>query len=166
MRHYIENLNYCSDRRVLAAEATPLFENFDERTMCAEFVTEERCAYCSDHYNVECAACGGAGAAEKRELVRMKFDCCDLCSGKGTVVNPSIDCGGLTREDFDEDPGFLEDYVGGAYDITCPQCRGKRVHPVIDMKATTPELVARIQAREREEAAFQRECAAERAMGA
>jgi hypothetical protein len=52
---------------------------------------------------------------------------CPVCDGEGTTVNPNIDCNGLTREDFDEDPDFAEDYRNGTYDITCAACSGKRV---------------------------------------
>lgn len=60
------------------------------------------------------------------------FEVCDLCSGKGTHVNPSIDCQGLTQEDFDEDPDFREDYFSGRYDEVCYRCHGKRVEPEIN----------------------------------
>ena len=52
---------------------------------------------------------------------------CSLCRGYGKVVNPSIDCNGLTQEEFDQEPGFEENYNAGMYDITCPQCKGKSI---------------------------------------
>jgi len=52
---------------------------------------------------------------------------CPVCNGEGKTVNPNIDCNGLTREDFDDDPDFREDYMSGMYDITCQACRGLRV---------------------------------------
>jgi hypothetical protein len=52
---------------------------------------------------------------------------CPVCNGEGTTVNPNIDAHGLTREDFNEDPDFAEDYMSGVYDITCAACSGKRV---------------------------------------
>jgi hypothetical protein len=52
---------------------------------------------------------------------------CPVCEGEGKTVNPNIDCNGLTREDFDEDPDFREDYMSGVYDITCAACHGNRV---------------------------------------
>jgi hypothetical protein len=52
---------------------------------------------------------------------------CPVCRGNGETVNPNIDCNGLTREDFDEDPDFAEDYRSGVYDITCAACHGARV---------------------------------------
>lgn len=145
---HIENMNYHSDRRVRAMEAESLFENFDESAMTAEYIYE------TDEGD------------EVTEQVHMRFEVCDLCDGRGKVANPSIDCGGLTREDFDEDPDFRESYMSGRYDISCPQCHGKRVHAVLDERATQPELLTRIQTKQREDAAFARECAAERMMGA
>lgn len=56
-----------------------------------------------------------------------KFCVCTLCKGEGTVVDPNIDAHGLSREDFDEDPDFAEEYMNGAYDIQCPRCKGQRV---------------------------------------
>lgn len=58
-----------------------------------------------------------------------KWVVCDLCEGKSTVVNPSIDCCGLTAEDFRDDPDFADDYIGGCYDITCPRCGGRSTIP-------------------------------------
>ncbi len=62
--------------------------------------------------------------------VETKFEVCGQCQGSGQVVNPSIDCGGLSQEDFDEDPDFEVAYFSGQYDITCPTCRGKRVETI------------------------------------
>lgn len=65
--------------------------------------------------------------------VPAKYEVCGMCNGSGTVVDPNIDCGGLSQEDFYDDPTFAEDYFGGRYDIVCPDCKGKRV-------VTTPEF--------------------------
>lgn len=62
--------------------------------------------------------------------VNMSWAVCPLCYGEGKVVNPSIDCGGLTQEDFDEDPAFREDYFSGVYDVTCPECHGRTTVPL------------------------------------
>lgn len=56
-----------------------------------------------------------------------QYEVCPCCGGSGTVVNPSIDCRGLSHEDFCEDPDFLEDYCSGVYDIRCNVCDGNRV---------------------------------------
>jgi len=86
--------------------------------------------------------------------VAMKYEVCDLCEGRGTHVNPSIDCCGLTREDFDEDPDFREDYVAGVYDVPCNRCGGKRVVPVVAL----PEDIAKIVAEWERSLADSREC--------
>lgn len=57
---------------------------------------------------------------------------CTLCDGDGHVVNPSIDAGGLSDDDFHEDPEFYENYMGGRYDVTCPECKGERVIGALD----------------------------------
>jgi hypothetical protein len=54
---------------------------------------------------------------------------CPRCGGEGKHVNPSVDGHGLSREDFDEDPDFAENYFAGVYDVTCERCRGLRVVP-------------------------------------
>ena len=61
-----------------------------------------------------------------------KYEVCDRCRGKGTHVNPSIDEHGITQEEFDQDPGFQEDYMSGVYDVQCYECKGERVVMVID----------------------------------
>lgn len=62
---------------------------------------------------------------------QTKFEVCDTCSGSGKTVNPSIDAGGLSQEDFDEDPDFAESYFSGNYDIVCAGCKGEKVVPHI-----------------------------------
>lgn len=60
-------------------------------------------------------------------MPREKFIVCPVCGGRGSTVNPNIDAHGLTREDFDEDPDFADDYRSGAYDVQCRACLGERV---------------------------------------
>ena len=49
---------------------------------------------------------------------------CPACRGNGSHVNPNIDAGGLSTEDFENDPDFAEDYFDGTYDVQCNVCRG------------------------------------------
>ena len=64
---------------------------------------------------------------------KFHWTLCPLCRGKGTVVNPSLDAGGLDMDGWrGEDPDFVEDYLSGAYDITCPQCLGRTTVAVCD----------------------------------
>lgn len=68
---------------------------------------------------------------------------CRTCGGKGSHVNPSIDAGGLTRQDFAEDPDFYEDYMSGVYDVACYECKGRNVIDEVDeelLKARDPDL--------------------------
>lgn len=61
----------------------------------------------------------------------IEFELCDLCNGKGTHVNPSIDAHGLSADDFAGDPDFEEVYFSGGYDVRCALCHGDRVVPVL-----------------------------------
>jgi len=65
----------------------------------------------------------------KQIWYRFKYETCNTCNGKGKHVNPSVDCGGLTREDL-YDGGYAEDYFSGSYDVECYKCEGQRVIPV------------------------------------
>jgi hypothetical protein len=53
-----------------------------------------------------------------------KWIICPACRGEGTCVNPNIDANGLSAEDFADDPDFADDYMSGAYDVTCAACHG------------------------------------------
>jgi hypothetical protein len=103
------------------------------------------------------------------ETVPIKMEICPTCEGFGQYVNPNIDRNGLTSEDFDNEPGFYEDYMGGLYDITCAQCAGAKVVPAIDVDNLSPsikETVKKyqewIKEQEQDEAEYRRECEMER----
>ena len=95
--------------------------------------------------------------------VRTKFEVCGQCRGSGKVVNPSIDCGGLTQEDFYDDPDFEEAYMSGRYDQTCPNCGGKRVEAIPQFPEWLNKAIA-----DHDESEWEgiRESCQERAMGA
>ena len=72
-------------------------------------------------------------SVEETRTVRVRMEVCSTCDGRGQYVNPSIDSHGISREEFDEDPEFAEQYWGyrsGMYDVTCGECRGQKVVPV------------------------------------
>ena len=79
---------------------------------------------------------------------------CPTCRGKGTHVNPSIDGNGITSEQFDEDPDFREDYFAGKYDITCRECEGKRVIPIIDKSRMSAEDICLWNKKQEEESLY------------
>lgn len=103
---------------------------------------------------------GTAGLVETVTVPAM-WAICGLCRGHGNHVHPSIDCNGLTGEDFDEDPSFGPDYFSGVYDVPCNQCggTGKELQPA-DETDSIEWLNQR--ANDRAEAAAERRlCAAE-----
>lgn len=97
----------------------------------------------------------------------IEYEVCPTCSGKGTHVNPSIDCGGLTARDFEDDPGFRENYFSGMYDQPCNECRGDNVVPVI-VKFLNSEQERNYKLftkSRREDAEYEALCKQERMMG-
>jgi hypothetical protein len=105
--------NYHSDSRVLAGELADALD-FEEATMTVGVTVYDNDG---DSSTVRLPA---------------KYEVCSTCGGKGSHVNPSIDAGGLTSEDFYEDPDFAESYFSGVYDVACHACKGRRVYPTID----------------------------------
>lgn len=94
---------------------------------------------------------------------QTKNEVCDQCQGSGTMVNPSIDAGGISGDDMHDDPEFAEAYFSGAYDMTCNCCKGRRVVASL----TFPEAIQKaIRVFETDAYDHAAESAAERAMGA
>lgn len=147
----MEDRNYENDPRVRAGKEGDWFKSFNETAMTATLV------YLDDEGD------------DVEVDVPVKFGVCPTCDGKGTHVNPSIDCGGLSQEDFAEDPEFAEDYFSGAHDVQCYQCGGKRVVPEINEGALTNDqkkAVKEMEQDQRDRADHEAECHAERMMGA
>lgn len=91
---------------------------------------------------------------------------CYACEGEGRHVRTSVDCNGLTAEDFDQDPEFAEQYFSGAYDEQCGTCHGRTTIREVDLERLSPELREAYEHQEREEREYQALCRAERRMGA
>lgn len=91
-----------------------------------------------------------------------KYEVCCRCDGHGKYVNPNIDGNGLTREDFDADPDFRENYFSGMYDVTCDVCNGQRVTLEFDEDRATARQKAKYAMVEKQEEEAYREDAAER----
>lgn len=75
---------------------------------------------------------------EYESVLPVRFEVCDNCQGKGTHVNRAIDGNGLSPE-LAEDPEFMEGYMSGVYDVSCDECKGKRVVALPDESRCSPE---------------------------
>lgn len=103
-----------------------------------------------------------------------KMEVCDRCGGYGTHLNPSIGEHAYSAEEFCEefDEEEQREYFkrGGMFDVICEECGGKNVVKVIDREACKKgdlaEKLALYDDDCEDRAAFAREQAAERAMGA
>jgi hypothetical protein len=147
----MEDINYSRDARVVAADENRLFTILDTSRSTMKVQLDD----CIVETLIE---------EELRPedfdgilTVPCKFIVCPLCEGRGTHVNPSIDCNGLTAEDFDEDPDFREEYMNGTYDVPCNQCGGNNVVPEVTFPADIQERiddVYRARAEERRNAAY------------
>lgn len=95
---------------------------------------------------------------------------CPRCYGEGKHVNPSIDGNGITQSEMaeilHEDPDFLDNYMGGMYDVTCHQCKGQRVVLEVDEHSCTKEQWDEYQQDCRDDWELAAMEAAERRMGA
>jgi hypothetical protein len=82
-----------------------------------------------------------------------------------THVSPSVDCDGVTADDFAEDPDFEEEYFDGAYDVPCAECRGEKVVPEMVREKVDPALLARLDVQADARARYRHERAMERRYG-
>ena len=100
-------------------------------------------------------------------VIPSKFEVCFNCEGRGSHVHRGVDEGGITPEEFAEDPDFEEDYFSGVYDVSCDECHGQRVLLVPDWEAKWPMgLKERYEEHCHTQAEYAAERAAERRMGA
>ena len=86
---------------------------------------------------------------------------CPVCDGKGTTVNPSIDCGGLTADDFYEDECFAEDYLSGTFDIPCNACGGRTTVRQVDESRLNPVQLAAWKMHQKDEEEYRALCRSE-----
>lgn len=103
---------------------------------------------------------------EEEVEVPFAWEVCSTCNGRGAHVKPGVDAGGLTAEDFDRlGRGFREDYFSGRYDVACYGCKGRTTVPVINRNVCDGAILARIDAKVADDAAYAAEVAAERRWG-
>ena len=144
MHPHIENMNYARDPRTQGLAETP--------TICIE----NECETCP---GAGCPDCHGQGLYYEDRELPCKWVACPVCDGKGTHVNPSIDCCGITAEDFDEDPDFREDYMAGVYEQTCNRCNGRTTIQDVDEERCTPDQLEAWSAKLQDEADERRNAA-------
>lgn len=161
MQNRIDDLNYMRDPRSQpAADAPTITRDIPCPTCNGKSPWLE-----ADGSETHCVDCDDGTQYDVEIALPSKFDVCPVCEGKGTHVNPSIDAGGLTARDFDDDPDFREDYLGGRFDQTCNRCGGKRVVPVVDEDRCPPEDLEAYYGKLDDDAAYRAECEAERRAG-
>jgi RecJ-like exonuclease len=144
----MSDYNYYSDSRVRAGSRGDWFKSFDEKRQVATITI------------IDCDT-----DSEEDFTVPVKMEVCPTCEGRGKHTNPSIDAGGLSREDFEEDPDFREEYMNGMYDVTCYECNGKRVVPVIDEENCDASVFKRFRDNQESDAEFRALQESERRMG-
>ena len=132
------------DSRDIQAQYGNWYDRFDEERMAIVMVVHDD------------------DGGEKEVNVSARYEVCSLCEGQGSHVNPSIDHNGLSAEDmYDLGDDFEEDYFGGVYDVSCYRCKGKRVEPVVNWDALTPELRKKAEDRIEDHNDHVRECVSE-----
>jgi excinuclease UvrABC ATPase subunit len=117
-----------SDHRDTAGHYRGIFEEIDEARMTAMMYDQN----------------------DEAILVRLRYEVCPTCDGKGSHVNPSIDAHGISPEEFAEDPDFVESYFRGDYDVPCHLCHGKRVSLTVDEATNAQEVIDLVHARQQE----------------
>ena len=148
MYGYDYDSNYYSDHRVRAGRDGNGFLSVDEQRMIGIVVLYDE-----------------QGDDEQIE-VPIAFSVCQTCEGRGSHTNPSVDCNGISGEDFERDQEFREEYYSGVYDVSCYGCNGKRVTPDIDVQRCDPDILKKLRQQQEEDAEFRRIEESERRMGA
>lgn len=118
------------DRRDVAGHEDDWFIRLDKKRMIAV---------------VELCAEDEEGDYEEEVEIPFIYEVCDVCGGKGTHVNPSIDSHGITADEWAEwDDDDREDYFSGAYDVECYECGGEKVVPVPNYDYISKEFAERV----------------------
>jgi hypothetical protein len=157
--------NYYSDYRVRSARRNDWFESFDDNTLTATVrIFDPSDAVLAFRIDEATADEADNGVESCIVPVRCINSVCPTCDGRGHHVNPSIDCDGISADDFRRDPEFADEYRSGAYDVRCYGCNGNRVVPVISDYNEKCILDAIDNAQE-EQREFERMQDAERRMG-
>lgn len=101
----------------------------------------------------------------ERELP-TKWVVCGVCNGAGKHVNPAIDCGGISAEQFHDDPDFGDSYRRGDYDVPCNSCKGRTTVAVVDLDKLNAGERAAYELQIEDDAKYEAERLSEIRMGA
>lgn len=119
-----------------------------------------------NRFTVEVSGEDDGGDYSEEITLPAKFEVCDGCQGKGTHVHRAIDGNGITASEWGEwDQDDREDYMGGRYDVTCEDCGGRNVMPVVDWASVPDEIAKRVRAQLDSDAEYAAERAHELRMG-
>jgi len=104
---------------------------------------------------------------EEEIALPIEFEVCPMCSGKGKHVHPDIDGHGISMDEWNDEWSYEEQeaYMSGGYDVTCYECNGKRVIPVIDEKKADSKALKQWDDQQRAIAELEAEERAERRFG-
>lgn len=85
---------------------------------------------------------------EEEEVLELpgKWQVCHDCRGEGRTLTGSLRNVAYTREDFDEDPDFAEDYMNknSCLHEQCHTCHGRTTEMVVDeerLKYVKPDVL-------------------------
>ena len=133
--HTIDDYNYATDSRTQGAVQRPKLSFYGCGT-CG--TAGESCDCPAAPEGVDPVNGTHFYGMDIEEELPMKWGVCHVCDGNGKHVNPSIDSGGISAEQFHDDPDFAESYMRGDYDQTCNACSGRTTVPVVDWDALDP----------------------------
>jgi hypothetical protein len=101
---------------------------------------------------------------EHRLCLPARYEVCDRCGGEGKHSDPRIDGNGITEDEWNG-PEWSEEeretYLSGGYGVTCHDCSGERVIPVLDEerfvgKPARERLLRRINSQRKDDADYER----------
>ena len=119
-----------------------------------------------NRFTVEVYGEDDEGDYSEEVTLPAKLEVCYGCHGTGSHVHRAIDGNGITGEEWAEwDPEDREDYMAGRFDVTCEDCHGRNVMPVVDWDNVPDKTAERVHKHLEWEADYAAECEEERRMG-
>lgn len=155
MSNALDNWNYANDSRTQGPAKSPVLY----------FAGCGKCGTMNNEADEQACDCSDYEYVEQEMKLPMSWQVCLVCDGEGKHVNPSIDAGGISREQFHDDPDFAEQYWNGDFDQTCTRCNGRTTVPSVNWDALTPKQVELYEAQLSADAEYAAERRAEIMMG-